>query len=162
MSNWRRPQLSPGIYDEPISQHLQEQLAGLTSAFRVERHASTDAEPAGLPLESLLGDAVGLALQSMGDKRPAILALAQELLALLHKHAPRAFPRAGELQLLDERLLSITEQPAAAPKRPRAGRDHPAIRHRGQGLPEAHPERAGRRPCARQTQEPAGRRDRNR
>ncbi|MSP70720.1 MAG: DUF3427 domain-containing protein [Myxococcales bacterium] len=119
MSNWRRPQLAPGIYDEPISQHLQEQLEGLTSGFLVERHTSTDAEPAGLPLESLLGDAIGLALQSVGDKRTAILALAQEVLAVLHKHAPRAFPRAGELQLLNERLLSIAEQPAAAPKRPR-------------------------------------------
>ena len=119
MSHWRREQLTPGIYDEPISQHLHRQLAAVAEQYVVHRHASTAAELASLPLESLLADAMALALQSVAADREATLTLSHELLDLLQRHAPRAFPRPEELRLSAEQLTAITVRPATPPSRPR-------------------------------------------
>ena len=119
MSNWRRESLSPGIYDEPISERVEQQLAELSERFEVHRRHATGAELAGLPLESLLADAVALALRSVGSDREATFNLAHEVLSLLQRHAPRAFPRPEELRLRDDHLVAIAERPAVAPQRPR-------------------------------------------
>lgn len=41
MSHWRREKLTPGIYDEPISQQLHRELVAVAEQFVVHRHSAT-------------------------------------------------------------------------------------------------------------------------
>ncbi len=57
MPAWRRTKLLPGLCDEPMSQHLQKEVAGFGSAAQL--HAARTDET-GIPaLEAWLGKARG-------------------------------------------------------------------------------------------------------
>ena len=67
MPSWRRPHLAPGIYDEPVPARLATLLAALGP-----QHAHVRPLPHGesaVPgLETLLGEAISLALQSVAKE----------------------------------------------------------------------------------------------
>lgn len=119
MGTFRRPLLTPGIYDEVITHAVERQLAHLdatTTAVVREKFAKT--RDASSPIASLLRDALDLALDELGGEPAQTLGLAEDLLATLARHAPKTF-KDGELQLLPERLLSIVTRPADPPRPPR-------------------------------------------
>jgi superfamily II DNA or RNA helicase/HKD family nuclease len=119
MGTFRRPQLVPGIYDEVITHAVESQLAHLDSATTAivrEQFAKTSDTSA--PIVSLLRDALDLAIDELGGEPAPTLGLAEDLLATLARHAPKAF-RDDELQLRPERLLSVVTRPAAPPRPPR-------------------------------------------
>ncbi len=125
MPSWRRPDLSPGLYDEPVSEFMVAELAQLGN--RAKTHALSPDDAAGAGLEAFLGEALALALQTVGKKPETSLALAHDVLAVLHRHAPKAFPRPGELQLREQWLDSVTDGAARAPGRPRGSLHAPSL-----------------------------------
>src|SRR6185436_18345796 len=62
--------------------------------------------------------AIDLALSELRNDSPAALALAEQILAVVHSHVRSAFPRDDELRLKPERLLAITRRPAMVAERP--------------------------------------------
>jgi len=119
MGTFRRPRLAPGIYDEVITHAVERQLARLdVMRTAVVREQFTKTGDASAPIVSLLRDALDLAVDELGGEPASTLGLAEELLATLARHAPKAF-KDGELQLLPERLLSIVTRPADPPRPPR-------------------------------------------
>lgn len=119
MGTFRRPLLAPGIYDEVISNAVERQLARLdarTTAVVREPFAKTS--DASAPVVSLLRGALELAVEELGGEPVQLLALAEDLLGALARHAPKAF-KDGELQLRPERLLSVVTRPADPPRPPR-------------------------------------------
>jgi hypothetical protein len=118
MPTWRRTELAPGTYDELISARLERQLAGLDPRLDIHRKPVAHTEAIGVLIESLLGEAIDLALSELKSDTPAALALAEEILAVAQSHVRAAFPRDDELRLKPERLLAITRPPAVAAERP--------------------------------------------
>jgi superfamily II DNA or RNA helicase/HKD family nuclease len=119
MGTFRRTRLAPGIYDEVITSAVDAQLQRLdASAFAIERkqiEKSADVTP---PIAALLRDALDLTLDELGGESAKTINLAEDILATLARHAPRAF-KDGEVQLRPERLLGIVPKPAALPSFPR-------------------------------------------
>ena len=67
MPAWRRTKLVPGLYDEPVSEHLQQEVAGFGSAAQL--HAARTDET-GIPaLEAWLGEALDVALQHVAKRK---------------------------------------------------------------------------------------------
>lgn len=116
MAMWRRTRLVPGVYDEPITERLEEQLSAIDRKLAAQR---SDGRNALLPLQSWVAEAVELAFASLADDHERGNALAQKVVALLAEHAPAAFPRPQELVLRKGQLRAIVERPSAEPLRPR-------------------------------------------
>lgn len=116
MPMWRRTQLAPGVYDEPLTERLHQQLEALNSRLAAHRTAGAVGV---LPLQSWVSEAVDLALSALAGEEEKCSALAQEVVALLARHAPMAFSRPSELALRSGQLRAITEPPAAEPRRPK-------------------------------------------
>ena len=117
MPSWRRTDLTPGLYDEPVSEIIAAELGRLGN--RVTTHAFGPDDAAGAGLAAFLAEALSLALQTVGKKPQTSLALAHDVLAVLQRHAPKAFPRPRELRLQERWLDSVTDGVAHAPGRPR-------------------------------------------
>ncbi len=67
MPAWRRTKLVPGLYDEPVSEHLQREVMALGPAALLHPARTDESEIPGL--EAWLGEAVGLALQSVAKRK---------------------------------------------------------------------------------------------
>lgn len=119
MSTWRRSTPEPGIYDEIISGRLDAQLRSLDAAFDVIRHRFSESENIEAPLGATLRQAIELALAEIKGDPERSLRLAEAILEVLRRHAPRAFSKPDELRLLNERLRAVVQRPAAEPQRPR-------------------------------------------
>lgn len=118
MPTWRRTALPPGAYDELVTAYLERQLVTLDSELEAHRKPVAHTEAIGAVVESLLREALDLALNELRGDSSATLALAEQVLAVLQSHARAAFPRDAELQLKPERLLAITRRPALVAERP--------------------------------------------
>src|SRR6185436_4749076 len=118
MPTWRRTELAPGAYDELLSVRLERQLAALDPQLDIHRKPVAHTEAIGAIVESLLREAIDLALSELRNDSPAALALAEQILAVVHSHVRSAFPRDDELRLKPERLLAITRRPAMVAERP--------------------------------------------
>lgn len=120
--------LVPGLYDEPVSEHLHNEVVALGPAALL--HAARTDET-GIPgLEAWLGEAVGLALQSVAkrkDHAAAMPALVHDLMEVLQLHAPGAFSRPAELTLTDQWLQAVTEGAAKPPGRPKGSLHAPSL-----------------------------------
>ncbi len=116
MPSWRRTDLPPGVYDEPVTARLAAALTRLGHAAQLREMSKHDA--AGAALEAFVAEAVGIALREVRDRPEAARALVNELLSVLQRHAPQAFSRPGELQLEALWLDAIAEGTATAPARP--------------------------------------------
>lgn len=119
MTLWRRDQLRIGIYDEVVTTYLDEQLTKLGGTFEIVRHELQRSEKIGDSVVTMLRGAMDLALLEVDKDHEQALRLAEALLGVMRTHAPRAFPRALELQLRPERLSAIVARPALQPERPR-------------------------------------------
>lgn len=117
MTMWRRTQLTPGVYDEPITERLREQIDALGSQLVAHQQPATAGAVASL--QAWLAEALGLALEAVAHDHEETIVLAHEVVALLARRAPRAFPRAGELRLTDKHLRAVVEMPSAESSRPR-------------------------------------------
>jgi superfamily II DNA or RNA helicase/HKD family nuclease len=119
MGTFRRASLAPGIYDEVISRAVEAQLARLDpSTTAIDREQLARTGDVSAPIVSLLRDALDLAVEELGGEPAPTLALGEDLLATLARHAPKAFED-GELHLRPERLRSLVARPAAPPRPPR-------------------------------------------
>jgi hypothetical protein len=45
MPAWRRTKLLPGLYDEPVSEHLQQEVAGFGSAAQLHANQPKPSPP---------------------------------------------------------------------------------------------------------------------
>ena len=73
MPAWRRTKLGPGLYDEPVSEHLQQEVAGFGSAARLH---SARTDWTGIPaLEAWLGEALDVALQHVAKRKDDAVAV---------------------------------------------------------------------------------------
>ncbi len=128
MPAWRRTKLVPGLYDEPVSEHLQREVMALGPAALLHPTRTDESEIPGL--EAWLGEAVGLALQSVAkrkDHAAAMPALVHDLMEVLKLHAPGAFSRPAELILTNQWLQAVTEGAAKSPERPRGSLHAPSL-----------------------------------
>ncbi len=128
MPAWRRTKLVPGLYDEPVSEHLQREVVALGTAALLNAARTNEAGIAGL--EAWLGEAVGLTLQSVAkrkDHATAMPALVQEVMKVLQRHAPGVFSRPAELMLTDQWLQAVTEGGAKPPERPKGSLHAPSL-----------------------------------
>ncbi len=121
MPSWRRTHLHPGLYDEPVSEHLRPQLAELGPRAHVRDLPRGEAAVPGL--EAWLGEALNLALQSVAKAGASPADLVHDVLAVLERHAPAVFSRPAELTLTDQWLQAVTEG-AAKPAKPPKGSLH--------------------------------------
>jgi hypothetical protein len=65
MPTWRRAELAPGTYDELISARLERLLAGLDPQLNIHRKPVARTEAISVLIESLLGEAIDLALSEL-------------------------------------------------------------------------------------------------
>jgi superfamily II DNA or RNA helicase/HKD family nuclease len=119
MSNWRRPSLVPGIYDEVVSQRVEAELKQLGPELSAVLTEITQSQSVSAPLGSVLRAALDLALADREAHLDESLSLAHDVLQVLRRHAPKAFPRDVELQFRAQRLTSIVTRPAEEPDRPK-------------------------------------------
>lgn len=118
MSMWRRTGPEIGIYDEVVTQRLDDQLRTLDGALEVVRHELTRSEGVSEPLAAMLRDALEISLAEVHGDSGRSLRLVEELLAVLRRHVPSAFPHDDELRLKPERLRAIVARPGREPHRP--------------------------------------------
>jgi superfamily II DNA or RNA helicase/HKD family nuclease len=119
MSTWRRAKPEVGIYDEIINAKLDRQLAELGPALEVVRREFGQTEDVNASLAMLLRDALDVALSDLQKDNARSLQLAEDLLAVLRSHVPKAFSLAEEMRLRPERLRAVLPRPGSEPKRPR-------------------------------------------
>ena len=73
MPAWHRTKLVPGLYDEPVSEHLQREVAAFGPAAQVH---SARTDEAGVPgLEAWLGEALQLALEQVAKRKDHAVAV---------------------------------------------------------------------------------------
>lgn len=121
MGRWRRKALVPGVYDELVSERLRQELEALDSTKWTARHRElTNHEDIRAPVAALLDEAIDLALAEFKDKPVEAIALAEEILGVLKKHAQKTFPQGHELSLRKERLESIVAKGSKEPTAPQA------------------------------------------
>jgi hypothetical protein len=119
MSMWRRGAPAPGIYDEIVTARVDAQLGSLGDAFDVIRSELSGSESVDTPLAAMLHDAVDLALAEVKAEPEEGVTLAEAVLDVLRRQAPRTFSRSDELRLMRARLRAIVLRPATEPERPR-------------------------------------------
>lgn len=126
MPTWRRPHLLPGIYDEPVRDHNTQQLAELAGLAHVRTMPTGDGPVAAV--ETLLSEAVSLTLQAVTkDGTGPVVALVEELLQVLQRHAPRTFARPAELRMTQNWLDAITAGLTKPPLRPLGSLHAPSL-----------------------------------
>jgi HKD family nuclease/SAM-dependent methyltransferase len=118
MSLWRRAVLVPGIYDEIVTGRMRRDLDALPAALEPDVESLPEHADVATPVAALMREALDAALDELGDARDKTLAFADELLAVLGRHAPRTFAAAHEWQLSPSRLRAIVERPASGYERP--------------------------------------------
>jgi len=117
MSMWRRTQLPSGVYDEPVTDRLREQIAALSD--QMDAHCVSTAAGSAAALQTWLNEALALAVNAIADDQARVEELAHAVLEVLARRVPQAFPRSAELRLTERHLHSIFEKPGRAPSRPR-------------------------------------------
>jgi superfamily II DNA or RNA helicase/HKD family nuclease len=123
MTLWRRTGLVPGIYDEVLTARVQGQLDALPKALVASIEALAEKADVATSVAALLREALDAALAEKGLERDDTLSLANELLAVLGRHAPKSFKPPEQWQLSPNRLVGIVEAPAQL-DRPPLGRLH--------------------------------------
>jgi superfamily II DNA or RNA helicase/HKD family nuclease len=128
MGRLRRTKLGPGIYDEVLDEHVRQQLERLDPdlLFAVHHSIKRD-EEVGPALITRLHEAIELAFLELREKPSDAIGLAQELLDILRRRAPRPFKKPEELQLLSQRLTAIIERPAKELSPPRGSLHRSAL-----------------------------------
>jgi hypothetical protein len=119
MSVWRRPGLVPGIYDEIVTARVQRDLDALPASLAPNVQALPEKADLVTPVAALVREALDAALDDRGGARDETLALADAVIAVLGRHAPRVLPDAGEWRLSPSRLHAIVERPATEYERPK-------------------------------------------
>lgn len=117
MGSFRRPHLTPGVYDEIVTRQSAALLDALVGGHDVVRKAVSAQEDLVSPLTGLLTEAIGLALGEIRSDPARSLALAEAVLRLL-SGADHVLGTPDELSLLPERIRAIVARPSAAPELP--------------------------------------------
>jgi superfamily II DNA or RNA helicase/HKD family nuclease len=119
MTVWRRTGLVPGIYDELITARVQAQLDALPPTLSPDVETLPEKSDVIAPTAALLREALDAALDETSPRRDETLALANDLLEVMERHAPKAFKPANDARVSGQRLRGIAERPADADKHPK-------------------------------------------
>ncbi|MCA9590305.1 MAG: DEAD/DEAH box helicase family protein, partial [Myxococcales bacterium] len=116
----------PGLYDAPVTQGLEDELAAL--APELKSVAELDPHHGSVALARVLHECLVRALASVSgeDKSAAQLTLANRVLALLQEHAAAGIVGARDLLAPPARRLRAVLEPVAPPAHP-ASPEHPTI-----------------------------------
>ena len=128
MSVWRRPGLVPGIYDEIVTARVQRDLDALPASLAPDVQPVPEKADLVTPVAALVREALDAALDDLGGARDETLALADEVFAVLGRHAPRILPDAQEWRLSPSRLHAIVERPATEYGRPKGSLHRSSLR----------------------------------
>lgn len=118
MPSLRRASLEPGIYDELITERDAQALRALPPGRTVHKSEVRDASTVAVLAGAFVREALDLALREPGSP-DEVLALARQVLAVLHTRAPRTFRDGEELGLTVTRLEAICAGADTPPERPR-------------------------------------------
>jgi len=118
MTLWRRSGLFPGIYDEILSARVRRLLDALSGALHVESEAVPKRADLAAPLVALLREAADAAFDEIGEDPERALAMTEEILSVLGRHAPKAIGAPEDWSLTPTRLRAILPRPVTTLERP--------------------------------------------